>query len=525
MLKRIVAGALCCALAAVAFAEGKKEAPAQTGPVKLRMLVSGGTEVNPGKDQETVYTHIEGQLKKQYGLDVDLAVTIGASGEIGQRLNLMIAAKELDVWNNNKDPKMLADKGFLAPLNTALDKYGKNLRRIIPEQWKWDTATIDGEILAIPTYNNVTNKAFWIRKELAAEMGIPFKRTMKISEFEAYLAKAKQMHPELITLGRTINPSHWFAEMMNAVGFPKNMKNADGTLKPYLIGKNNETARYVWDPEYRVRLELLQRWWKAGYFHPEWLTWSRNEGIAMVEQGKCAAVAGEWWRYGVFERLIVEKKQDWKQIVLVQDDGRAVYQDRRGWDSRAMFVVGTSKDKAGAAVALADWLVTSPENMFTANWGVKGTHWDYLDAGMKRIKSLVGPNAPDLKDHDDIVLGALRDLVITVPYDRQIAEAQSVAEFDHYAFDALEPQTVMVVAAPPDAAVNYGALAQVQKDMGLTFNVGDSETYIHEIEAKVMLGQMSVDDGIKNLQEFGRKNGFDAWWAERMKIAMPQMKK
>lgn len=506
-------------LGGIIFAEGSKESnTASKNAVELRLLVNANTNTEPGSLQVEYYDYIEKEILDNYGLAVDFKVTMASTNDIADMVNLLVASRQIDTWKFNKNASMLAEDDFLAPLNDAIEAYGSNIRRTIAEEQKWQTVTVDNEIRAIPFYNGqIPNKGFWIRKDVYEEVGLEYSEVITISEFEEFLERGKEAYPDLIPLGRTVRPYHWFAETMNALGEPVEKANLKGEPKPYLLGRNIETARYVWDDEYVKRLELLNKWWEAGYMHPEWFSWSRADAISIVEQGVCLAVAGGWGRHPIYSNLYTTQGQEWKFTIITQDDGRAVLHDRRSWDSVAVMVLKGRPGVAEGVVALIDWLYTDIDNNFSGNFGQKGVHWDYDDDGY--VYSLLTEDGR-FEEHSSFINGVLG--LSSGPY-RKEKDALHRPMGDSEPYDtqydlALEPSPLMVASSPVDAWTNYGELELMIQERGLTYNPSDAGTYIHEIELKATLGEITPQEGQKLLQEYAEKSGWKEWWEARMEV-------
>lgn len=518
MRKVVVLSLVLMLFSGLLFANGDGEDAGQGAvkKVEVRLLNNAGTNTEPGSHQVEYYDYIEELILAKYGLGVDFKVTMAGTSDIADMVNLLVASRQIDAWKFNKDPAMLSEEGFLAPLNNALDLYGENIKAGIIEQQKWDTVTFNGEIRAIPFYNGqIPNKGFWIRKDVMEEVGMTYSDVITISQLEEYLEKGKVAYPDSIPLGRTVRLYHWFAETMNALGEPVEKTLANGEPKPYLLGKNLETARYIWDDEYVKRLELLNSWWEKEYMHPEWFSWSRADAIAIVEQGVCLAVPGGWGRNGIFSNLYETQGQEWKFICVTQDDGRAVYHDRRNWDSVGFMVLNNRDEVVNGAVALIDMAFSDAETNFSMSYGQQGVHWDYDEEGY--AESLMTEDGT-FDEHNRFVNGVLR--FTAGPFTKVLPGmmADQSTEYDTNFMMALEPSPNMVASSPADAWVNYGPLAQLIQTENLAYNGADAGTYIHEIELKATLGEISPREAQEKLQEYAGRVDFDSWWKARMSV-------
>jgi ABC-type glycerol-3-phosphate transport system substrate-binding protein len=503
---------MACALATPAFATGTEET-ATDEPVVVRALINGR---EPAEFDDDVHSWVEQQIADTYGLNMDLQVIPHSTGEFENRLNLMIASRDIDTWNWNKETEYLNDGALLEDLGPSLDQYGQHVTNTF-EDWMWETTTVDGEIRAIPIYEGFyigAGKVFWVRMDLLEEFGMEWQPTMKLSDFEAYLDWAMETYPDLLPLGRTTNVGHVTKAIFKGLSYPENPMAGDGTVKPYF--------KWAWpyEPEYRERLETLARWWDKGYVDSDWMTWERTRAREIVRRGDMAASSASWWSgFGYFTPLRENLGEEYGIISLERDDGQPLYASSYGsWGgNRAVYVLKDS-GVADHVVALQDWMATNVENSLVGNLGIPGEHWNYSDDGqnveyfdgLERGEHYNQVYSAALGNCGKYFSGEMRSYFVV-----NNQEESTVQEL----FD-LHPSEYGAVY--PDAGINYGALNDIVRERGIRFNETDAETFIEEVETRVFLGDLSVGEGVRRVREYMDNNDFREWHAAKMEIYLEQ---
>lgn len=132
---------------------------------KIKYIMAG-----PGiqEKSEQVWSEFNVKLhEKLPNITVDFEVI--PLSEYKQKVMLMMSAREqMDIVNNyGLDFSAEVTNGSFAEMNDLLDKYGKDVKKALPE-WIWDYETVDGKIYGIPTYQMMgQTRCFCFIKEYA----------------------------------------------------------------------------------------------------------------------------------------------------------------------------------------------------------------------------------------------------------------------------------------------------------------------------------------------------------------------
>lgn len=166
-------------------------------------------------------------IEKNTGVQV--GVTLPPLNGYDEKLNVIMTSGEPPDLLNTSSPSWFinyVNQKALTPLNDYIDKYGANLKAIIPKE-AWDNVTVDGNIYAIPSLNEVKGtELIYARKDWLDKLGLRPPRTLQ--EYTAVMKAFAEGDPDgngkkdtfglsiLERLGRTSPFLGAFGVQMNA---------------------------------------------------------------------------------------------------------------------------------------------------------------------------------------------------------------------------------------------------------------------------------------------------------------------
>ncbi|WP_169447638.1 DUF3502 domain-containing protein [Paenibacillus daejeonensis] len=246
---------------------------AEADPVTLKWMLGG-----PGKQQDSdrVWAEFNERLQA-YLPNTTVEFEIVPFSEYRERWQLMSASQErVDLaWHGYVMP--LADevsKGAYLPLNELINEHAPELLETIP-QWVFDLVTFDGDIYAVPNYQQMTDLRLGMRtpKELADE----------------FLDKEKA---EEIFFAREATPldqasydvlSEYFEKLKQAGRIQKGVSDAIWTdhnkgiilANPYVIPFDDKTYTVSLAdelPERILQQQVAREWFQKGYVREDILS-------------------------------------------------------------------------------------------------------------------------------------------------------------------------------------------------------------------------------------------------------------
>ena len=271
-MKKILAMLLAVAMIATLFVGTVPAAKADNVVTLKWVTVGSGMPAN----YDAWKANLNAYLEEKIGVNLEMEV-IGWGDWDSKALTALQSGEEIDIfftadWKSYV--RSITQKLF-TPLNddngehgNLLEKYGQGILNSINPAFISGTQ-FEGVNYAVPTNKELCVPRGWIYNvDGAEEVGMDPTTIKTLEDFEPYLAKYKELHPELYGY---LNDGGWGDEpwVANEVtGLNGNLiaqkinPNADGTF--------DETWYSVWETEEdKKHVETMYKYFQAGYVHPD----------------------------------------------------------------------------------------------------------------------------------------------------------------------------------------------------------------------------------------------------------------
>lgn len=426
------------------------------------------------------------------GLELSLEM-VGSDWE--NNLNLALAGGlDIDLIQTKKMTRQtdLIQRGAIQPINEALDKYGENIRKLIPEDlWKIVTDS-DGNIWGIPQ-ENVWKKAFEaiaIRKDWREELGMDPITT--IEELEEYLMKVKELDPA--GDGQTIplaarkpivqmmpRPFVWIFTEQPGRGH-------DGTNN-YLDEDGNITPLFL-HPGFKEMWGTFARWYANDLIYKENFSMDAKKFNDLVINNRVACAVG-WYSdiIKAWEKLgKVMPEAEYEYLGLKTVNGNE-YKLGGYVPSRPQLAVVSYSKKVDEAIQLVDWMLTSYQNILSMKMGQEGVAYtmEIID-GEYYITDLQAD-----KERKDKLNYAISIYVQDgIQGKRKEPDWRWQAYYDGWDFLG-----TFEYVTNPDWYISYdwtGTPVEV--------SLADGDTFMEEALAKLLTGQESMDNWDKIIKQY-----------------------
>ncbi|WJH36706.1 extracellular solute-binding protein [Paenibacillus sp. CC-CFT747] len=428
-------------------------------PAKENESATGGESAGPqaGKKAEKVYVYanfgnlgntsvttkpealqeVQAYIKEKTGIEV--IPIIPPKGSEADKLNILLGSNEpLDIFSGTMATHQL--KGAARPLNDLLDKYGPNVKKLWPADWKasWDALTTqDGKIWAIPAVPPVAGNTVLVREDWLKKLNLPMPKT--IDEMENVLKELKDKDPA--GNGQTIPlltdlPGLYgslAAGYMN-VGYG-NWVDKDGKVKPPQL-----------NPGFKDFLAKMADWYKKGYLYKEAFSTDRTRQIELVKQNRVAV--GALWNTTITanEYLLRQNIPEAKYTVAADLQGPLGNVTTIGGVGTGGIMINKNAQNAEAAMKYINWVQSDLENYLTVFFGIQGKHWKYVNKEKHIIEAIntdyMGELVPGLSfaytvqfQKNDPSFGPQFDYIQNYITNRKRVKPAGTAEVD-YRFDA-----------------------------------------------------------------------------------------
>ena len=160
------------------------------------------------KDNDKVFAKVSEYTKDKIGVTVKYMPLPGA--EFKQKVPLLLASKEkIDMIFTASYQNFTTNvaNGYYMELNDLIEKYGKELKKTVPEYF-WNGTTVKGKIYAVPTTKEAAHH--WVltyQEALAKKYNLDMSKITKIEDIEPMLKVIKENEPDKYPLYYTAGGS------------------------------------------------------------------------------------------------------------------------------------------------------------------------------------------------------------------------------------------------------------------------------------------------------------------------------
>ncbi len=250
-------------------------------------IVFGNTYKYPDNMDDNKNPYID-YIREETNLDIEVIVP-PADGYI-EKLNVIMASGDLPDMINATDSNWFVNylnQKALKPLNDAIDKYGPDLKRLIPQS-AWDSVTLDGQIYAIPSISNhQATELMWIRKDWLDNLGLPMPKTLEeyVNTARAFAEQDPDLNGANDTIGLIIGEN-----LSNTAPF----LGAFGVQRGQWVEQDGKLVYSSIMPEMKQALELLAQMYKDKIIDQEWALNKSKTVEEKVANGKAGMYSGPW---------------------------------------------------------------------------------------------------------------------------------------------------------------------------------------------------------------------------------------
>lgn len=262
-------------------------------PVTLKWYVMGAKASITDDGLKAVLDEANKTIKSQINAELDLQVLDW--GNFQDKMNMIVASGEdydmsfTSGWFNLYVPNV--NKGAYAPLDDAIQKYGKTLLEQYP-QIVWDTLKVDGKIYAMPCRQQYSPaEGLYVRKDLADKYGFVPQGITKTEDLEAFFDKVKAGEPGIIPTYIPQSPGHKLYNSIRTAGFEQQI-GSDTGLTVKLGDKDLKVVNMFETQEFKDFAVMMKRWNDKGYIRKDSAVYSLNaDNITNdLKSGKFATV-------------------------------------------------------------------------------------------------------------------------------------------------------------------------------------------------------------------------------------------
>jgi putative aldouronate transport system substrate-binding protein len=349
----------------------------ELAPYELRYVCVGSIQ----KDMPAVQDALSAMLKEKINATVKLDMLDW--GAYTDKVNLMVSSGEVfDVmfvcpWESPSYIQLISN-GALAPLDDLLDKDAPETKKAVPAA-AWNATKVDGKIYGVPN-QQIWVKPFgpWVLNSLAEKYKFSLDSVKKLEDLEPFFAAVKKGEPGIFPCGGGSYIGEYF-------GFDPIVTQASQVSIKY-DDKDLKVFNAYATPEFKGQVELMRKWYLAGYFPKDKIPDADVDGI--MKAGKEASGL-----LGVVKPGgDLEVKVRWG-IDTTSKNLSPVFMTTASVTATMTGVGATSKDP-DRAMMFINLLNTDVALYNLLCKGIEGTHWVWVD----KAANIIGPG-PNQKDY------------------------------------------------------------------------------------------------------------------------------
>lgn len=246
------------------------------------------------------------------GVDVQFVSFPSEGNAYADKLNVLMASNDLPdamlVSNASLFINFLNQKA-LKPLNGALDKYGPDLKSLIPQE-AWDGVTIDGNIYAIPKLGDTrATQLMYVRKDWLDKVGLPIPNTLE--EYAAVAKAFAEKDPD--GNGKQDTIGLLAGENLDRLG---PFMGAFGVQKGIWLERDGRLVNGSILPEMKEALKYLNGLYTDKVLDPEWALNKATNLNEKIGGGRVGLFAARWQdtRTPILANKRSDPKADWIPI-------------------------------------------------------------------------------------------------------------------------------------------------------------------------------------------------------------------
>lgn len=260
--------------------------------------------------------------------------------------------------------------GQVIDLTDLIEQYGTNIKKNMDEDFI-KSPNIGGFIYGVTSMREqITWEGIMMRADILEELGYTVEDNMcneitSLADLEAVYEKVKAAYPDMIMLASTANGTplfRWETADFLTDGF--------GALMDY--GQSTEVVNLYETEEFKEFAQTMYEWNQKGYLSKDAATTTETV-INQVKAGNAFSYMTPL-KAGAVEQDELTSGQDLAAAPLFGDPYITSY-------SINFFTWGIARNSTNPekAMQLLDYIYGSAEVMNLLNWGIEGTHYQFVD--------------------------------------------------------------------------------------------------------------------------------------------------
>lgn len=487
---------------------------ATTATVKVEAKKAKIVMINPGdfyandSDNQIVLDEIKKRFKADTNIDLEIeAIDLPWNG-FEDKVKLKLGSGEqidsVPIWADAA--KSLISNGLIQPMDELIEKYGQNIKKIVPKD-AWKFVYTGGKIYGLPRVASDRNiSPMWIRSDWLE------KYNLKMPETPDDLLKVLKVFKEKDPAGNG-NTVPILATLMNetfgtnfngvCLGLfsVENFIDKDGSLKPKFL-----------NPNFKHAVEYAREIYTQGLTTKDYFSMKKGDDKNKVKQGVVGVfssklgglIDGNDAYIPNMQKVTPSAKVEWLTIKNIE--GKLSY-GSADLSSDFILIPANSKN-AEVVMKYYDWMCSSKDNFNLVNYGIENKHWR-KKGDMIEILSEGGANQTENKVYSGFYSGMF-DMFGLPGYGRALEANYIIYTYSDpvkQKFHETErlPRLKQIIAADLRKSINYGFTATREGIAQETYN--NRLNMVITAISKYIAGTTNYDEVQKAIDAYAKNPG------------------
>ncbi|MDR0449804.1 MAG: extracellular solute-binding protein [Treponema sp.] len=423
-----------------------------------------------------------------------------------QRTNALFAAgtaPDLVVEYNKPWMDNFYPQGVIQPMDDIINNHSAEYKAYLqkhPELLPYMTED-DGKIYGVSSaraFNSVINWGAYIRKDWCDKFGMKIPSTT--AEILEFCRRVRDEDPD----GNGRKDTYGFSWHAAGLGILQ-LQFGNHAINSLKI-ENGKAADWTTTQGYRDYLAFVSLLYREGYIDPEFVT-DKPQYQRALQQLVTGKVGIFLWNYWMGENYWREFKTNVPSGEYTALEPWTTSQGRYGYftepPSNYMACMNAASKNGEDIMKFCDWLIS--EGWFTLVYGTEGRHYRLING----IPQTVDPNLNNVEKIYTNDYAFLRDDASVMNPDwLPVMAAQDALsqEYVKYQIDAINK----IFAFPFRRDTPYAPTSEALVRFG-----NETRDQIESIETNIIMGNISLDEGIRQLNDYKNSFGWQNIIAER----------
>jgi putative aldouronate transport system substrate-binding protein len=332
----------------------------------------------PGDESKRMESFLANEFKQRIAEELNIGIEVSYSpwDQYWNKKDLMLAAGEQLDWYweySGSISKIVSQKQYY-PLNDLIEKYGSNLKRVIPAD-NFKAFTFGGTIVAIPTAYAPTSETLnsaLVRQDLLE--GVGMKELRSAADLEQFFAKAKVKYPE-----KNAVAGEMYTVLTRDLGDPVIFAGGPISIDPV----TSKALSYFESDVFRKCANMMASWKKKGYV-PDDVTLKYMELLGRMTSGNYLVCNGAISRpmENIGELRANAPEARLKEYLLSPEKPRYKF-----FACSNFICIGPKSRYPEKATMFLNWVYESKDNYLFTLYGVDGKDYKIENGRLKLLST------------------------------------------------------------------------------------------------------------------------------------------